>query len=380
MGSRGSGYDGGWQGQETEPWWAQLDKDMQDKEKQEKRRKEENLADLYKSYDEINEKIFTKDATPEDIQAWNDAYANLKASGKADDFIDWISEGKPDVWPKKNSNESKTQEPTSNGNNIDHIVGPDGTSYLVNLDTGEMWREGETPPSQKEPEKPYQPGSMTGDKFSQDRKDKALWTTDKSLADSILRPSAGAIYPTFDKDTKMAFSSYTAGGYGPMNSALAHGNKGNEKTALKIDKMTEALDKSELPVDMWVQRGIGKSVATNMFGENFSVASIQKMIANGDIVHNKPFMSTAAAKGFGFTNKPVILNLYAPKGTKGIYAEPFSSCGGGKTNWDGKSDQMYLSSEFEVIIQRGAQLRPLKVTEGSDGVLYVDMQIEGFKY
>ncbi len=103
------------------------------------------------------------------------------------------------------------------------------------------------------------------------------------------------------------------------------------------------------------------------------------MIDNGTIIDNKPFMSTSGAKGSGFTNKPVILNIYAPKGTKAIYAEPFAALGGGKSSWDGKSGQMYLSGEFEVIVQRGAQLRPLKVTQDSKHV-YVDVQIEGFNY
>ena len=283
--------------------------------------------------------------------------------------------------------EEKKAEQKS-GQHIDHIVGPNGTGYFVDTDTGEMWRDTEPQPSKnpkepepeperREPEK--QPESTNSDPFSQERKDNALWTNDKRKVDNALRKSSGDLYPTFDKATKDAFQSYTGSGYVSINSALAHDTVGDGYLKNKVDRLTKALDKSELPVDMWVQRGISPSVAKSMFGNGYNASSIQQMIDNGTIIGNKPFMSTSAAKGSGFTSNDVILNVYAPKGTKGIYAEPFAVHGNGKADWDGKSGQVYFSGEFEVIIQRGAQLRPLKVTE-SNGKTYVDMEITGFKY
>ena len=291
---------------------------------------------------------------------------------------------------ERQANSKSDADRQQSGSNIEHIVGPDGTGYLVDTVTGEMWRDTEVQPSKKppEPEPQSEPErrepeetqeSTNPDPFSQERKDNALWTKDKKKVDSVLRQSAGDLYPNFDKATKDAFSSYTGSGYVSINSALGNDTVGDGYLKNKIDRLTEALDKAELPVDMWLQRGVRDNVAKIMFGSGFSVDSIQQMIDNGTIIDNKPFMSTAGAKGEGF-NGSVVLNIYAPKGTKAIYAEPFSTYGGGqKSGWDGKSGQSHYSSEFEVIVQRGAQLRPLKVSE-NNGHMYIDMEIIGFKY
>ena len=42
------------------------------------------------------------------------------------------------------------------------------------------------------------------------------------------------------------------------------------------------------------------------------------------------FMSAGNRKGGGFDNKNVIFNIYAPKGVKATYVEPFSSLGLGR--------------------------------------------------
>ena len=90
------------------------------------------------------------------------------------------------------------------------------------------------------------------------------------------------------------------------------------------------------------------------------------------------FMSTGVAKGKGFSNKPIILNnIYAPKGTKMMYVEPFSEYGEGfQRAWDGISEQSSISSEAEMLFQRKTKFTITKV-ERSNGTIYIDMNVEG---
>jgi hypothetical protein len=58
------------------------------------------------------------------------------------------------------------------------------------------------------------------------------------------------------------------------------------------------------------------------------------------------FVSCGSAKGQGFSG--YILNIYCPKGTKMMYAEPFSHYGdGAKLNWNGISKQSSFGYEDE---------------------------------
>lgn len=77
----------------------------------------------------------------------------------------------------------------------------------------------------------------------------------------------------------------------------------------------------------------------------------------------------------GFSSKPVILNVYAPKGTQMMYAEPFSAFSGqGGKNWDGITSQSYFGSESEMIIQRGASYTITKI-EKTGRKIYIDVEV-----
>ncbi|NLL56352.1 MAG: hypothetical protein GX242_03960 [Clostridiales bacterium] len=50
-------------------------------------------------------------------------------------------------------------------------------------------------------------------------------------------------------------------------------------------------------------------------------------------------------------HKSIIMNIYAPKGTKMIYAEPFSAYGkGAGRSWDGIKPQSSFGPEAEMIL------------------------------
>lgn len=81
------------------------------------------------------------------------------------------------------------------------------------------------------------------------------------------------------------------------------------------------------------------------------------------------------SKGKGFSHKPIIMNVCDPKGTKMMYAEPFSAFGnGGGKSWDGVSSQSTFGYEVEMIIQRGAYFKITKI-ERSGSTIFVDMEV-----
>ena len=148
---------------------------------------------------------------------------------------------------------------------------------------------------------------------------------------------------------------------------------------MKIRQMTEAISKSSYEHDMWLNRGSGTDAMDTFFGlddggfANLSDDELQKLVGKSGRVGG--FWSTSAAKGNGFSRKPVIINVYAPAGSNMIYAEPFSSFGGGDgLEWDGKSGQEWFGQEFEVILQRGGSYKVTKI-EHQGGKYYIDMEL-----
>ena len=67
--------------------------------------------------------------------------------------------------------------------------------------------------------------------------------------------------------------------------------------------------------------------------------------------------------------------IYCPRGTKGIYTEPYSDFGTAKRAWDGKS-KLPVKNEVEVILQRGAKMSVIRA-EYKDGMWFVDMEVIG---
>ena len=95
------------------------------------------------------------------------------------------------------------------------------------------------------------------------------------------------------------------------------------------------------------------------------------------------FMSMGSAKGQGFSGE-IVLNIFAPKGTKMAYIEPFSYYGAQMhdpkghlfgMNWDGQLKQTGFGRELETILQQGTKFRVVKVERTPYGSLYVDLDI-----
>ena len=230
---------------------------------------------------------------------------------------------------------------------------------------------------------------FASDAYSQSRKDAAYWfkSNEKALADAALRPKSGTVWQAASSDERQAAWKYTSGS-GSFNRPLRgyDGNwynyKGvgnvsldNEGSESAIKHLTDLIDRSQYNFDIWLNRGIGTSSGAASFlqiPETVLTGASQSDLNNllvGKVVKDEAFVSCGSAKGAGFSG--YIFNVYAPKGTKMLYAEPFSAFGQGHgQNWDGLSGQTSFGGEFETIIQRGTEFRITKVDKQGSNIFF----------
>lgn len=243
--------------------------------------------------------------------------------------------------------------------------------------------------------------------FSQERKDKAHWFTDKNGstkgADGILRDECGKVWREATNGEKNAIYNYTKSyskfneplrgyeygtnkflGVGKVNLetiGMNYGSYARGEVKKLIDNMTSIIDKSTYNFDIWLNRGCRYQGMDKFFNidmddlKNLSSEKLSKKLVDTALT-DFGFISCGVAKGKGFGGD-IKLNIYAPKGTKMMYAEPFSAFGDGPgISWDGIKKQSIFGSESEIILQRSTQFRVTKV-ERSGGVLYVDLEVIG---
>lgn len=229
--------------------------------------------------------------------------------------------------------------------------------------------------------------------INQKRRDKALWDKegwdadpnkyDDGLvggnADKALRPTAEKTWRGAPQEQRDMMYEYTHH-YSDKNEPLEMRHYLNSQTRAewerKVNLMTDYIDGSSLPQDMWFQRGDdnGALVGRLTFAGGSMPANLQDLI--GMEIQEGGFMSAGSAKGKGF-DKDIIFNIFAPKGTKAAYAEPFSAFGHGSgKSWDGVTGQTRYSGEFETIFQRGTKMKIIKV-EQVGRKIYIDVDIIG---
>ena len=231
------------------------------------------------------------------------------------------------------------------------------------------------------------------EELSQARKDAALWTSDREKVDGICRGETERVWKTASQEEKVAATRYTEGS-GGCNRPL-RGYKGswdhfvgigkvpldNEGRELDIHALTALIDKCKAPADIWMNRGIESLAGVSNF-IGIDQVTLRKMIASGRVgelvgreVTDAGFVSCGTAKGTGFSG--TIVNIYAPKGTKMIYAEPFSHFNGDSCSsyslWDG-TGKYDFHREFETIIQRGTKFRITRAYVEYNQ-LYLDIEV-----
>ena len=276
--------------------------------------------------------------------------------------------------------------------------------------------------------------SFDADAYSQERKDAAVWTKDKDRyglydrksGDSYFRKFAEDDWRRWDDNEKDVAYLYTSGSsyineptYTTYYSTK-YGLKGEIRDSWKdINTLTKMIDESTpFTRDVWLNRGASVGEFKGQFGislqdleyefnklkndlyrkkinsfplsQTIDYKAIEKECYDeinseitkrlqGSVGEQKPFMSTAHSKSWGFVDNGeeatanVVYNIYCPKGTKGIYTEPYSAFGNGGRYWDGKSKNA-VKNEVEVILQRGTRLRITKL-EYKGGQWFIDMEV-----
>lgn len=151
-----------------------------------------------------------------------------------------------------------------------------------------------------------------------------------------------------------------------------------------ITELTKAIDKTALRDDCWFVRGSDTGGLAGLIeGKEFTFDQAKKILDSGDtktlqkafkgkVFQGHSFLSTGIAKGKGFSGD-CMYDIYAPKGTKCIYAEPASYFGDtvGMKEAIYKKGESYHSvgGEAETIFQRGTYYRMADITREKDGTI-----------
>lgn len=220
------------------------------------------------------------------------------------------------------------------------------------------------------------------DRFSQSRKDAAVWDkgngakADKTLVDVASKQWIAATEK--EKDFTYEYTHHYCDVNEPLQGRKYDNYQTKERFIEKVNNITSYIEKNELPTDMWFTRGDdGMKVIESRikFAGGSMPNNLQDLV--GMEMQEGGFMSTGSRKGKGFNSRSVIMNIYAPKGTKAAYVEPFSAFGcGDKRSWDGVSRFSTYSSEHETLFQRGTRMRITKVYE-EGGKTYIDCEVIG---
>lgn len=245
--------------------------------------------------------------------------------------------------------------------------------------------------------------------------------TDKDAADKYHRTYLDSIWSTLTDQEKYGIWEYTRNS-NPMNKSLSgyhdswsrsdfigfnktdwghedswrsltgswkkFGKDGHVTYHKAITDTTKGIQKSSLPQNTWLVRGSDNNGLAGMIeGKGFmSFNEAKKILDSGDIsqikaafegqvIKNHAFTSTGIAKGTGFGGE-VKFEIYAPKGTHAIYAEPQSYFGNTSSNALYKAGKSYSSvgREAEVIVQRGTEYRITEIKKSGSGIT-VKMEI-----
>lgn len=246
---------------------------------------------------------------------------------------------------------------------------------------------------------------LEDDVFSQARKDAAYWFTDKnggaSAADKVYRQKAGEIWRKATQAQKDSAYEYTRS-YHKYNEPLrgieygtnkfvgvgkidlneigvsGYGSFQRGEVKKLIDDLTDYIDRGTYDFDMWLNRGCKRTGMDKFFNVDLSDFDLSEEELAKKLMGTTPteygFMSTGVARGTGFGGE-IKLNIYAPKGTKMAYVEPFSAFGDGAgKHWDGITTQSSIGYEAEMLLQRNTKFRVIKV-EKSGSQWYIDLEV-----
>lgn len=264
---------------------------------------------------------------------------------------------------------------------------------------------------------------FTADAYTQERKDAALSFSSKNDADKFLRPTLDSQWVSLEDREKYGVWKYTENS-NPMNKPLSGYEENWDRSSFKgvgkanwqsedawrrnpdefekfghsdghvdhaaaISDLTTAIEKCELTEDMWFVRGSDINGLAGLFeGDILTFDEAKRLLQNGDIdtlkqivegqvFQSHSFMSTGIASGTGFSGD-VNYKIYAPAGTKGIYAEPQSYFGAtisGAELYEPGKKYHGVGSEAEMIFQRGSSYRCASIKSVGYGDYEVSIEI-----
>ena len=269
--------------------------------------------------------------------------------------------------------------------NLEHEVKSMSDEYMANYHIQQLENKKAELLKLRKPKATATKNTQFGD-ITQERRDKALW--DKrggSAANNVLHDEAGKAWLAASEAEKDSIYGYTSS-YCFINEPLQGrhyiGTTSRRKFENAVNNITSYINRSEVPADMWFQRGdsgldavlsrikfAGGTPPTDVYN------NLSKLV--GMEMQEGGFMSVGSSKGKGLHLDSVCINIFAPKGTKAAYVEPFSAFGKGwERNWDGKQKFTHFGSEQETIFQRGTRMKIVRAYK-DNGTIYLDVDIIG---
>ena len=211
--------------------------------------------------------------------------------------------------------------------------------------------------------------------YSKERKNKAVWFKSQNTAYNHFSGRASSHWSTLTNYEKNVIHAYTGSGYSRFNKPLrsikhnpqgySFGGEGYSTFSEAVNNLTSAIDKCTWEEDIWVNRYIQNNTKMFRLPGSKTTRTLESMTDDelnslvGTAFTDGGFFSAGAAKGTGYHTGSIVFNVYCPKGTKMIYAAPYSSTGAG---------------ENEMILQRGYEYRITKV-EKKGNSYYLDMEV-----
>jgi len=159
----------------------------------------------------------------------------------------------------------------------------------------------------------------------------------------------------YSRDERDAIETYTSDDYRVINDGLRNERTFSPRHEQVIDNLTNSIDRHALDEDMYLKRGVTGLTAFGMPNESdrfrqkcwekeLTQEDVDKLADQlvGEVITDDAFMSTDTAPDLLPTgDAAVVMNIYAPKGTKAMYIAPLSEVPG----------------ERETLVQRGTSYR-----------------------
>lgn len=201
---------------------------------------------------------------------------------------------------------------------------------------------------------------------------------------NTLQPTAGKVWDEAEPEEHLALKKYTGNSYDEINNALRYPEQdSSERINQYTNNLTKMIDKCELEHDTQLVRGIGYHALANMARDldldsddykNMTSKQLNDALTDETLVE-KGFASCGSSQDTGFSEKPVQLHIIAPKGTKAMYVEAYSSAGKDLDETPQYAVK-HISGENETIIQQGTTFKCLGATNDEEGTTHVYLEVK----